>query len=73
MKFYDFKVDPLLGALGAGSFATWHVVARLLDGDAALLNEAQLEIAREITGRTRFPDRPVKRFYAGLGWRSGKR
>lgn len=72
MKFYDFLIDPLLGALGALSFRTWHIVARLLDGDAALLGPDDLAIAQRITGRSRFPTQSVSRFFASLGRRSGK-
>jgi hypothetical protein len=72
VKFHDFLVDPQLGALDAQSFRTWHVVARLLDGDACLLNAPDLAIAMAITGRARFPSAAVRRFYAGLGRRAGK-
>ena len=71
MKFHDSLVDPLLGNLGAPSFKVWHVVARLIDGDAHLLDAEQLEIAQTITGRTRFPPAP-REIWIGVGRRSGK-
>lgn len=65
-------VDPMLGNMGAASFRAWHVIARILDGDAALLSTADKVLAEEITQRTRFPAEPITEFYAGPGRRSGK-
>jgi len=72
MTFHDFMVDPQLGGLGAKSWRTWHITGRLLDSDAALLSAEDLALAQAITGRSRFPTRPVRRFFAILGRRSGK-
>jgi hypothetical protein len=72
MKLFDFMVDPHLGAMGEPSFRAWHVVARLIDGDAHLLDAGDLALARLITQRDRFPTQPVREFYAGIGRRGGK-
>jgi hypothetical protein len=58
--------------MGAASFRTWHVIARLMDGDAHLLSDDELAIARAVTQRDRFPANAVTEFYAGPGRRSGK-
>lgn len=58
--------------MGAPSFRAWHVIARILDGDAALLSAEDRSLAEEITQRTRFPAAPITEFYAGPGRRSGK-
>lgn len=72
MKFHDFLVDPMLGNLGAETFRVWHVAARLIDGDAAVLTAEDRAIATAITGRTAFPSQPAREFYAAPGRRSGK-
>jgi len=43
------------GVFSAPSFQAHRVIARLLDGDADLLDAADRELAGALTGRTRFP------------------
>jgi len=71
-KFYSFLIDPDLGGLGDASWRMWHVVARLLDGDAHVLSADDLALAQQITGRTRFPREPMGDFYGGISRRAGK-
>ena len=56
MKFYGFLTDPLLAGdtFNAASFRAHRIIARLLDGDAHLLDPEDLELAIELTGRTDF-------------------
>ena len=72
MRFHDFLIDPLLGALGDPSYRAWHVCARLIDGDGHLLSADELAVAMAITGRTKFPTNAVTEFFAAPGRRAGK-
>lgn len=76
MKLHDFMTDPdLCGVTFRGdSWHAWRVVARLLDGDAALLTADECALACELTGLEPFqlPTEPPGEFYAAIGRRSGK-
>jgi hypothetical protein len=74
VKLYEFMVDPdLCGTEFLGdSWAAWRVVARLYDGDSALLTPEERVIARELTGLDELPVIPPKVIGIGAGRRSGK-
>lgn len=74
MKLHAFMTTPeLVGAEFSGpSWATWRVIARLIDGDAALLTPAEQALAIELTGRTVLPSVAPKELFVGAGRRSGK-
>jgi hypothetical protein len=74
MKFWEFITSrDLVGEEFLGdSWATWRIIARLFDGDAALLNDDERAIALRLTGRTTLPTRPPDTLVVGAGRRSGK-
>ncbi|MGH8131897.1 MAG: hypothetical protein ACRETP_01485 [Steroidobacteraceae bacterium] len=74
MKLHDFMTTPeLAGAEFAGpSWATWRVIARLIDGDAQLLSSEDQALALKLTGRTVLPTVAPREVYVGAGRRSGK-
>jgi hypothetical protein len=65
--------DPALfgGVFQAGSFWTWKVVAKLIDG-FPLTEAREVELFRECTGRTEVPSKPVRRLVLLCGRRAGK-
>jgi hypothetical protein len=54
------------------SWATWRIIARLIDGDAHLLAPADRETALRLTGRTTLPIVAPREVYIGAGRRGGK-
>ena len=74
MKLHSFMTSPkFAGREFAGpSWATWRIIARLIDGDAHLLTPAEREIALRITGRTTLPTVAPREVYIGAGRRGGK-
>ena len=74
MKLHTFMTMPeLAGAeFSAPSWSTWRVIARLIDGDAALLNADEQALALKLTGRTKLPTAAPREVYIGAGRRSGK-
>ena len=74
MKLHDFMTTPALaGAEFSGpSWATWRMIARLIDGDAQLLTPEEQALALELTGRTVLPSAAPRELYIGAGRRSGK-
>jgi hypothetical protein len=66
--------DPALcgDAFADPSWDTWRIIARLYDGDAALLTSEQQAIARELLGREDLPDSAPNELFLGFGRRSGK-
>jgi hypothetical protein len=74
VKLHDFMTTPALaGAEFCGaSWTTWRVIARLIDGDAALLTAEEQALVLELTGRTVLPTVAPKELYIGAGRRSGK-
>lgn len=74
MKLHDFMLDAdLCGSeFAAPSWASWRVIARLYDGDAALLDPEQQALARQLIGRETLPGEPPQEFYCVAGRRSGK-
>ena len=74
MKLHGFMTTPALaGAEFSGpSWATWRMIARLIDGDAALLTPEEQALALELTGRTVLPSVAPRELYIGAGRRSGK-
>jgi hypothetical protein len=74
MKLHAFMTTvELVGAeFSAPSWATWRVIARLIDGDAHLLTAEEQALALQLTGRTRLPTKAPQEVYVGAGRRSGK-
>lgn len=74
IKLHQFMSSPeLAGAEFSGpSWATWRVIARLIDGDARLLSAEEQSLALALTGRTVLPSVPPRELYVGAGRRSGK-
>jgi hypothetical protein len=64
--------DPALlgGGFAAPSFASWHVVAKVLSGEP--LSSGELALFRRCTGRKRVPKGPVRRLDLLCGRRGGK-
>lgn len=74
MKLYDFMTTPQLAGpeFSGPSWSVWRIVARLIDGDAALLSPEDYAIACRLTGRTVLPSEPPREVFIGAGRRSGK-
>lgn len=74
MKLHQFMTTPeLAGAEFSGpSWATWRVIARLIDGDGYLLTAEEQALALQLTGRTVLPTVAPREVYVGAGRRSGK-
>lgn len=74
MKLYAFMMTPeLAGSEFSGpTWATWRLIARLIDGDAHLLTVPERELALRLTGRTALPTVAPRELYIGAGRRSGK-
>jgi hypothetical protein len=74
VKLFDFMVNPqFCGDEFTGpSWASWRMLARLYDGDAALLTPDELALAKTLTGRETFPAAAPPELYIGAGRRSGK-
>lgn len=74
MNLYDFMTNrSLCGTQFLGeSWAAWRVIARLYDGDAALLTAEQQALARELTGLEELPQTAPRVLGIGAGRRSGK-
>ena len=74
MKLYDFMTNPeLAGREFCGpSWSTWRVIARLIDGDGALLSAEDQGLALQLTGRAKLPTVAPREVYIGAGRRSGK-
>jgi len=74
VKLFDFMTDKsLCGDEFLGdSWRSWRVVARLLDGDAALLNAEDATLARQLVGSDVLPEDAPAEFYGIAGRRSGK-
>jgi hypothetical protein len=74
VKLFDFMVDPrFCGDEFTGpSWASWRIVARLFDGDSALLTASEMELAKALTGRQTFPTTAPPELFIGAGRRSGK-
>jgi hypothetical protein len=61
--------DLLGGTFGAPSWATWRVVAKVLDGER--LGASDLALFARLSGRTRQPE-AIKELYCAVGRRGGK-
>jgi hypothetical protein len=74
MKLHTFMTSPDLcgNEFTAPSWASWRIVARLFDGDSALLTAAEMELAKALTGRQTFPTTAPPQLFIGAGRRSGK-
>jgi phage terminase large subunit-like protein len=74
MKLFDFMRDPALcgDAFKDGSWHNWGIVARLYDGDAALLTEDEKAIALELIGKETLPTEAPRELFLGVGRRAGK-
>ncbi len=74
MKLHAFMTNPkLAGAEFSGpTWSTWRVIARLIDGDAHLLDAEEQELALRLTGRTVLPTVAPREVFIGAGRRGGK-
>lgn len=74
MKLHQFMTNrKLAGAEFSGpTWATWRIVARLIDGDGDLLTPSERETALRLTGRTVLPTAPPREVFIGAGRRGGK-
>jgi hypothetical protein len=74
VKLHTFMTNrKLAGAEFSGpTWATWRIIARLIDGNAHLLNAEQQALALKLTGRTQLPTVAPREIYVGAGRRSGK-
>ncbi len=74
MKLHQFMTsEDLAGPEFSGpTWATWRVIARLIDGDAARLTPAEKALALELTGRTVLPTTAPREVFIGAGRRGGK-
>lgn len=74
MKLWQFMNTPELAGeeFSGETWSTWRIIARLIDGDAHLLTEAEKNLALELTGRTVLPTVAPREVYVGAGRRSGK-
>jgi len=74
MKLHTFMTSKkLAGAEFSGpTWATWRIIARLIDGDAPLLTAEEQEIALKLTGRTALPTAAPREVFIGAGRRGGK-
>jgi hypothetical protein len=74
MKLHAFTTAPdLAGAeFLADNWATWRIIARLIDGDAHLLTTEEQALALQLTGGTVLTTTAPREVYVGAGRRSGK-
>lgn len=74
MKLHAFMTDTeMCGDEFLGdSWRAWRIVARLIDGDAALLNAEDATLARQLVGSDVLPDDVPAEIYGIAGRRSGK-
>ncbi|HEX5461065.1 MAG TPA: hypothetical protein VFX20_13960 [Steroidobacteraceae bacterium] len=74
VKLHKFMTTTkLVGKEFSGpSWSTWRVIARLIDGDAHLLNAEERALALRLTGRTKLPEVAPREVYIGAGRRAGK-
>jgi hypothetical protein len=74
VKLFTFMTSKrLAGAEFSGlTWATWRIIARLIDGDAHLLNADEREIALKLTGRGVLPTLAPREVFVGAGRRGGK-
>jgi hypothetical protein len=74
VKLFDFMTtSALAGAEFSGpSWSVWRLIARLIDGDAQLLNAEEHALALRLTGRTTLPSVAPKEIFVAAGRRGGK-
>lgn len=74
MKLFAFMHDQALcgTAFADASWDTWRIIARLYDGDAALLTPQQQAVACKLIGREQLPTEAPRELFIGAGRRSGK-
>jgi hypothetical protein len=74
MKLHTFMTTPdLVGREFLGpTWRAWRAIARLVDGDAHLLDEEDQALALRLTGRTTLPTSAPAEMAVGAGRRSGK-
>lgn len=74
MKLHAFMTNRKLAGVefSGPTWAAWRMVARLIDGDAHLLNAQDRELALRLTGRSVLPASSPRELYVGAGRRSGK-
>ena len=74
MKLHDFMTDTAIcgDEFLAASWRPWRIIARLYDGDGALLNEEDRALACQLIGSDVLPDGPPTELVGAIGRRSGK-
>jgi hypothetical protein len=74
VKLHTFMNTPRLAGkeFSAPSWSTWRIIARLIDGDGALLTAEERALALKLTGRTALPTVAPRELFIGAGRRSGK-
>jgi hypothetical protein len=74
MKLHAFMTNPKLAGpeFSGPTWATWRIIARLIDGDAHLLDAEEQELALKLTGRTVLPTVAPREIFIGAGRRGGK-
>ena len=74
MKLHAFMTSKKLAGpeFSGPTWATWRMIARLIDGDAHLLTAEDQALALRLTGRTVLPTVAPREVYIGAGRRGGK-
>jgi hypothetical protein len=74
LKLHAFMTNRKLAGpeFSGPTWATWRIIARLIDGDARLLNAEERELALKLTGRTVLPTVAPREVFVGAGRRGGK-
>lgn len=74
MKLHAFMTTHKLAGpeFSGPTWAAWRVIARLIDGDAQLLNPEERVLALKLTGRTVLPTTAPREVFIGAGRRGGK-
>jgi hypothetical protein len=74
LKLHAFMTNRKLAGpeFSGPTWATWRVIARLIDGDAHLLTAEEAELALKLTGRTKLPTVAPREVFVGAGRRGGK-
>lgn len=74
MKLHAFMTSKKLAGpeFSGPTWATWRIIARLIDGDAHLLKSDERDLALKLTGRTVLPTVAPREVFVGAGRRGGK-
>lgn len=74
MKLHTFMTTKKLAGpeFSGPTWATWRIIARLIDGEAHLLSAEERATALRLTGRTVLPTAAPREVFVGAGRRGGK-